>query len=277
MMKYNQFSWKDFLTFIQKKRMHFFILHDVFVAFISLLLSLYIKIGDEFLDYSSEFLMKNFMVFLLVFIGISTITQSHKMAWQVAHIKDYGKIVSTAALSNFVFFPLMLLLSVDESFSKVIPVINLFILTFLLVIPRLLRKMYLDRPSKNSITRAPILLLGDSKNIDHFISEIPYIAVFPYSPIGLITTNNSVEEGQLIQNIPVIAHFKNIENIENIIQELEQTVHYIMVVDESTSQTALQQFVKKAQKEKIIILKTMHKLSLSVLSVDDKTENTSKN
>ena len=263
---------KEILTPISLKTLLTFT-HDIIMAFFALFFAIYLKIGSEFLDFSSSFLIKNFFVFLLIFSGISVITQSYKTVWKNITNKEITKIATTSAVSNILFLPTMFLMSLeDESFPFIIPIINIFVLVCLIISPRIIIKFYHDYKIRREQIKkdyAPIILVGKNKNIEHFINEIPHICDFPYIISGIITTDKNLDE-QEINEHKILGVFDDIESIFLTLKAKKELPPYIMLVDENLEEKKHKTFIQKAQEYKMIVLKTIHKLTFSVVSVDNK-------
>lgn len=266
-----QNSYKNLVIAYKSLKTSLFFAHDVAMAFFALFISLYFKIGDEFLDYSSIFLMKNFFVFLLIFIGVFVMTQPYRTAWNFINIEDFAKIGLTAILANFLYMPAMFLLANDEAFSTIIPIINIFVLTTFLSVPRLIAKIshehkLLKMHEKQQLSS--ILLIGKSSNVEHFINEIPHIPSFPYKAVGIFITDNEANENQTIHDVPILGTPDNTENIFQVLEDDIINLSYIVIVDESFDKTIHHTLIKKAQEKKIIVLKTMHKVSFNIITED---------
>jgi FlaA1/EpsC-like NDP-sugar epimerase len=267
-----QNSYKNLVVAYKSLKTSLFFVHDVAMAFFALFISLYFKIGDEFLDYSSVFLAKNFFVFLLIFIGVFVMTQPYRTAWNFINIEDFAKIGLTAILTNLLYMPAMFLLANDEAFSAIIPIINIFVLTTFLSVPRLIAKTthehkLLKMHGKQQLSS--ILLIGESTNVEHFITEIPHIPSFPYKAVGIVITDNEASLHQTIHDIPILGMPDNAENIFQTLDDEQIKLAYIVIVDESFDQKNHKAFITKAQEKKIIVLKTMHKLSFNIIAVDN--------
>lgn len=267
-----QNSYKNLVIAYESLKTGLFFLHDIVMAFLALFVSLYFKIGDEFLDYSSIFLIKNFFVFLLIFIGVFVMTQPYRTAWNFINIEDFAKIGLTAILANFLYIPAMFLLANDEAFSSIIPIINIFVLTTFLSVPRLIAKTshehkLLKMHAKKQ--RSAILLIGESSNVEHFINEIPHIPSFPYKAAGIVITDNEAKTNQTIHDVPILGTPDDADHVFEALNGDNINLSYIVIVDESFDQKRYKSFIKKAQENKIIVLKTIHKLSFNIMNVDN--------
>ena len=267
-----QNNYKNLVIAYKSLKTSLFFLHDVFMAFFAFFISLYFKIGDEFLDYSSVFLIKNFIVFILIFMGVFIMTQPYRTAWNFINIEDFAKIGLTAILANLFYMPAMFLLANDEAFSAIIPIINIFVLTTFLSVPRLIAKISHEHTllkMNGEKNPSAILLIGECTNVEHFITEIPHIPSFPYKAAGIVITDNEASTNQTIHDIPILGTPENVETIFKILDDEQIKLSYIVIVDESFDQKNNKEFITKAQEKKIIVLKTMHKLSFNVLAVDN--------
>ena len=81
---------------------------DTLMAFLSLFIALYLRVGDEFLDYSPQFILKNMLVFALVSASLFYWMQTYRTLWRYIAFEDMIPLSLAAILASILYFPLMI-------------------------------------------------------------------------------------------------------------------------------------------------------------------------
>jgi FlaA1/EpsC-like NDP-sugar epimerase len=260
------------------KKMPYFgfliLFHDGVMAFFSLFTSLYLKISDEFLNYSPEFLLKNLIAFVFITVGVFTITNTHKVIWKFVSVEDLSALAVNIVICNIVYLLPMFLLSGDESFSFGVPWINIFVMLVFLMLPRFLVRFIHDQSlvrikKKNSGLSIPVLLVGDETPTELLIAEIQSCADLPYEPIGILTCKEHVEEGQTIHGIPILGSVDDLESVLLSLEKDKKIPRQIIITDPQFSKTEKKQFIKKAEAKELVVLQMIQHLSLNVVPSED--------
>jgi FlaA1/EpsC-like NDP-sugar epimerase len=184
------------------------LIFDSLLAFLSLFFAIYLRIGEEFLEYSPEYMLKNMFVFSLVTTSILMWMQTHKAIWRYISMEDMVPLGLAAILANIIFFPLMLLMAQQESLPRSIPLINTLVLIVLLGLPRFVYRIAHERHVQQK-RRAkasgsiPVIVIGNGDETDTFIREVQNNPDMPYSPVALITTDSD-DVGRRIHGVPIL-------------------------------------------------------------------------
>ncbi|MDP2194247.1 MAG: hypothetical protein Q8K36_06955, partial [Alphaproteobacteria bacterium] len=157
----------------------FVMIHDGLMAFISLFVAIYLKVGDEFLDYSPGYLFKNLLVFMLISLSIFSWAKTYKTLWRFIAVEDLWPLSLAVVIANLVYLPAMHLLSIDEVLSKSILILNVFVMIILLSVPRFFARFFHDQAivklkETNAVYTIPVLLVGDDDPTELFIREVTY-------------------------------------------------------------------------------------------------------
>lgn len=245
----------------------YIIVHDAFMAFFSLFLTLYLKIGDEFLNYTSEFLLKNIIVFTLVSLGVFTFFHTQKATWKHINIEDLSTLNLSILVSNGFYFPLMILLAGDESFSKFVPLINVLVLVFLLNTPRLIVRLIHDQVilKKRNVRRIlsiPVLIIGDEDHSELYIRDIRFSDDSPYDPVGILTHTPTDEQGLSIHSVPILG---TVNDFEAILPTLPVPPRQIIIVDQNMEKAMLRNIAQMARKYQLATLRLPQNLKLDLV------------
>jgi FlaA1/EpsC-like NDP-sugar epimerase len=243
--------------------------HDAFMAFFSFFISLYLRISDEFLNYTSDFLLKNIFVFVSIFVGILIFRNTHKVIWKFISVEDLSSLGANIVICNVIFILPMFLLAGDESFSFSILWINIFVLLVLLMIPRLLVKIIHDQKlwnskKKNMAFSIPVLLIGDETPTELLILEIQSSSDLPYEAVGILTCKKHVEEGQTIHGIPILGNIYSLDDVLKKLENESKMPRQIIITDPKFDKKEKKIFIKKAEEKQLTVLQMIQQQSLHI-------------
>lgn len=275
-------SLKIFSPFRKMKNTHFssisIMVHDGIMSFFALFISIYLKVGDEFLDYSHVFLLKNLIVFCCIALAIFSWGKIYKTLWRFISVEDLWPISIAVVIANLLFIPAMHFISIDESLSKSIPVVNIFVMTALLILPRFFARLIHEqsilkqKKLQNSFS-IPVLLVGDEDPTELFIREVTYTPDLPYNPVGIITTTEHFEDGRAIHDVPILGNIKDIEHILHAFENETDRPRQIILTDDKIKKEDLQSLFANTAMENVIILQMIQYFSLNVLTPEHPAQN----
>ncbi|CAO5681853.1 MAG: hypothetical protein HEEMFOPI_00629 [Holosporales bacterium] len=250
------------------------IFHDAVMAFFSLFLSLYLRISDEFLNYTPDFLLKNLFMFVFITIGVFMITHIHKVIWKFISIDDLCMLGMSIVAANIIYLIPMFLLAGDESFSFGIPWINIFVMTVFMMMPRLMVRFIhehaiLNLKKKNLALSIPVLLIGDETPTELLIHEINSSEDLPYNPVGILTCKKHVEEGQTIHSIPILGSTCDLEKVLNSFKDSKNAPRQVIITDPKLSKSEKAKFIKTAKEKELVVLQMIQPVSLNVSPIEE--------
>jgi FlaA1/EpsC-like NDP-sugar epimerase len=252
---------------------------DASISFTTLFLTIYLRIGVDFLEYSPFYILKNMFVFGLVSVSTSLWLNVHQPFWKYTSIEDAIPVLLSVLLSNIIFFPLMMLMNQEDFLPYSVLVINAFVLAFTLLLPRFLsRILYNKRISKvrrfemmaeeggGSVAGQQSLLVGSSKAIDVFLGEIfqDEEAGFNFQPVGILTVNPS-EVGRTIRGIRILGE---VRHLGSIMRELRMGNVYpkqILTIGKILPEQIKKFLVKHAEENGLILSHIVRQYSFSSL------------
>ena len=184
------------------------LLFDVFLAFLSLLIAIYLRVGDEFLDYTPGYILKNMIVFMLTSLSVFIWMQTHRALWRYFSLEDCVPLTLSVILSSVLYFPLMILLAQQESLPRSVPFLNALVYIVLLCLPRFIYRSVYERhivQKKRLLAEqaVPVLLVGNGDAIELFIREVMHSPALSYHPVGILSPNTK-EKGRRIHTVPIL-------------------------------------------------------------------------
>jgi FlaA1/EpsC-like NDP-sugar epimerase len=233
------------------------LIFDSLLAFLSLFIAIYLRIGEEFLEYSPEYMLKNMFVFSLVTTSILMWMQTHKAIWRYISMEDMVPLALAGVLANIIFFPLMLLMAQQESLPRSIPLINTLVLVVLLGLPRFIYRAAHERHVQQKRQAAdsgaiPVIVIGNGDETDTFIREVQGNPDLPYNPVALITTDPD-DVGRRIHGVPILGTIPTISKALKKLSKDGIIPRQIIVTEPNLTE---------AQKEEIISISSLEGMTL---------------
>jgi FlaA1/EpsC-like NDP-sugar epimerase len=197
------------------------LLFDAFLAFLSFFIAIYIQIGNEFLEYSPSYILKNMIVFVLTSLSVFLWMQTHRALWRFFSLEDLIPIIMSVVLSTILYFPLMILLAQQEALPRSLPFLNALIYIIMLCIPRYIYRNMYDRQTvqKKKVLEeqtVPVVLAGSGDATELFIREVMHSPALSYHPVAILSPDVK-EKGRRIHSIPIL---NLTQNWEGFLQEL---------------------------------------------------------
>ena len=211
-------------------------IHDVFMASISFILALYLRLGNSVFEF---YPISGLLFGTALFTGIAAIIfRSLKMyqgVWQYASLNDLINITKSTSLVILVFIVISFANNRLEDLPRSLPFINWFVLMALLGGPRFLYRLFKDQKielkyESNFHNKIPILLLGAGDSADLFIRDLAR-GNSNYRVCGIIS-NTTSRVGRNIQGIEILGTTEEIPNIFNDLARLGQKPQRLVVTSE---------------------------------------------
>ena len=198
-------------------------LHDIAMAAVSFLLSLYLRFGDAVLTLDRNTVLLAFGVFVVAATGVIAVMRLDRSIWRYASVGDVMQILRVVALTNLLFLAALFLITRLDDIPRSLVIINLFVMTALLAGPRLMYRVLKDRAllgvlERDSQRRVPVLLVGAGDEADLFIREMSRLRLAPYRVVGVID-HKAGRVGRKIRDIEVMGTF---EELPRIVDELDR-------------------------------------------------------
>jgi FlaA1/EpsC-like NDP-sugar epimerase len=197
--------------------------HDVAMAALSLVASLYLRIGNDILDYEPKLTAIYVAGFTLIAAGVFLLTGLYRGIWRFASLPDLFNITRAVSLTVLVFLPIMFVLTRLETFPRSILLIDWFVLIALLGGPRLAYRLFKDRGLDHILERVkhqsvPVLLISAKEGADTFIREMKRDPRAVYHVVGVLADTPS-RVGREIYRVPILG---TIDSLETVVEQLDR-------------------------------------------------------
>jgi len=139
-------------------------LHDVAMAALSLVASLYLRIGNEIVDYEPRLTAAYIVGFTVIAAGVFLLTGLYRGIWRYASLPDLFNIARAVSLTVAAFLLVMFVTTRLQALPRSTLLIDWFVLIALLGGPRLAYRLFKDRGLDHILERAknrnvPVLLI----------------------------------------------------------------------------------------------------------------------
>jgi FlaA1/EpsC-like NDP-sugar epimerase len=256
---------------------YFVLLFDSFIAFISVFLSIHLRIGMDFLDYSPLYVIKNMFVFGLVSASVFLWFQTHQSFWRYTSVEDIVPVVLSVVVSNIIFFPLMMLMNQEDFLPYSVLTINVFVLSLTLLIPRFTaRVLYSNRVAKMKKIEAinhveekssaipQVLLVGSSASVDMFLGEIAANEdlQFNFEPVGILSIDED-DIGRTVKGVPIIGHVRQIGSVIRELVKDNICPKQVFITERSISDNMKRFLVSCMRDHGLLLMHVMHGYTFS--------------
>ena len=151
--------------------------HDVFMAAVSFVLALYLRLGDQILYYSQSLLLEGTILFTAVSAVVFWFMGLYRGVWLYASVNDLLAIARATSVAILTFLLIMFLWTRLETLPRSLLVIDWFVLLALLGGPRFLYRWFKDRRidlriQGQGVDRVPVLLAGSGDGAELFIRHL---------------------------------------------------------------------------------------------------------
>ena len=253
---------------------------DSFLAFLSVFISIHLRIGMDFLDYSPMYILKNMLVFALVSSSIFLWLQTYQAFWRYTTIEDMTPIFLSVILSNLLFFPLMMLMNQGDFLPYSVLVINVFVLSIILMVPRFLSRMvYNQKLSKirrfDSIANRgsqasdvpEVLLIGNATSIEAFSREVisNEDVSFNFDPVGVLTLDPA-DIGRTIKGVPILGELRDIQKVITTLNKEGVFPKQLVISEKQLPDNAKKFLLRYAETHGLLLMHVMFQYSFSPVS-----------
>ncbi len=253
---------------------------DSLLAFLSIFVSIHLRVGMDFLDYSPAYILRNMLVFGLVSTSVFLWVRTYQELWRYTTVEDVVPIFMAVVLSNLFFFPLMILMNQSDFLPYSVLIINVFVLTTSLMLPRLLCRMFYRQklgkmqwfepvttknPQFKDVPR--VILIGNIPSVEEFCVDVMSNEniSFKFVPVGIITMRHA-EVGRTVRGIPIIGELRDIQRVIHDLGNEGVCPKHIVITEKELSDGAKKFVVRYARSSGIMLLHVMFHYSLDEVS-----------
>src|SRR6516162_11427906 len=193
------------------------------MAALSVVVSLYLRLGGDIVHYKPPLTITYILSFTLIAAGVFLLTGLYRGIWRYASLPDLFNITRAVSLTVLVFLPVMFVLTRLDRFPRSLLLIDWFVLIALLGGPRLAYRLLKDRGLDHILERVkhqsmPVLLISAKEGADTFIREMRRDPRAVYQVVGVLADTPS-RVGREIYRVPILG---TIEELEAVVEHLDR-------------------------------------------------------
>jgi FlaA1/EpsC-like NDP-sugar epimerase len=197
--------------------------HDVLMAALSVVASLYLRLGGEVFNYKPPLTITYILSFTAIAATVFLLTGLYRGIWRYASLPDLFNIARAVTITVAIFVPVMFVLTRLEALPRSTVLIDWFVLIALLGAPRLAYRLFKDRGLDHIFERAkhpsvPVLLISAKDGADTFIREMMRDPRAVYRVVGVLADTPS-RVGREIYRVPVLG---TIDALEDVVEQLDR-------------------------------------------------------
>jgi FlaA1/EpsC-like NDP-sugar epimerase len=204
-------------------RVHIVFLHDVIMAAVSFLASLYLRLGDEMRAmWTTTDLWLGVALFCGVAIPVFVSQRLYRSVWRYASVSDLLALTKGATLTILIFLLVLFLTTRLQAMPRSVLFINWFVLLALLGGPRFIYRMLKDswqnrKADSGGANKVPVLLVGAGDEAELFIRATRSPDA-EYRAVGLIAAHG----GRVGRNIHGIDVLGSADELPEVVAGLRQ-------------------------------------------------------
>lgn len=190
------------------------ILHDGLMASLSLLLALYLRLGDRTFSHTQGFLVEACAAFTVVLLITLLYFRSYRHVWRYTSLNDLVVLTKAGSLALALFYMGMFAFTRLEGMPRAVPFIHWLTLMLCLSGARVATRIVndgalIDRFMGRGGERVAVLLVGATSQAEIFIRESQRSSDFPYRSVGIVD-DDSRQHGREIHGVRVYGSFDEI-------------------------------------------------------------------
>ncbi|MHA1566030.1 MAG: polysaccharide biosynthesis protein [Alphaproteobacteria bacterium] len=225
--------------------------HDIVMAAISFVLSLFLRMGASTQTLPLEFVALGTLTFTIVAAAVFWPMGLYRGVWRYASLNDVIQITKAVTLTVLIFLPVMFLISRAQFLPRSLPAINWLVLIVLLGGPRFIYRLYRDRRidwtfEKQSEPRVPVLLIGAGDAAESFIRAMSRRHNAAYRVVGVVDEKGT-RVGRRIHNVPVLGSLDELESIIEDLKRRSNKPRRLVVTKDQIGRESMQQLLDLAQ------------------------------
>ena len=191
--------------------------HDLVMAALSFILSLFLRVGGDITQYSPNLLLIYDLGFTATAAAVFLWAGLYRGIWRYASLPDLLALFRAATLTILIYFPAMFLMTRLADMPRSLVGINWLLLMALLGGPRFAYRVFKDRGLDHVFESAryapvPILLIGAREGADLFIRALARDPRRSYRVVGILA-GGAARVGRDIGGVPILGTFDEIKTV----------------------------------------------------------------
>ena len=198
--------------------------HDLIMAGLAFILSLYLRLGSDLWDYPAQVVELGLTLFVGTAFVVFLFVRLDRSVWRYSSFGDLTSILRAVAIVISGFLAVQFVVTRLEDLPRSFLVINFLMFSGLLALPRFGYRVLKDGAfdalfERERGDRVPVLLIGAGDGTDLFAREMARGRNAPYRVVGILDDRDT-RTGRRIQGIEVMG---GLDDLEKVVETLEGT------------------------------------------------------
>jgi len=225
--------------------------HDIVMAAVSYVLSLYLRFGNNLLTAASpQTLVQSTVAFTAIAATIFMLMGLYRGVWRYASLNDMMAIARATTLTVVVFVLVVFVWTRLESVPRSVPFINWFVLTALLGGPRFFYRSFKDRRLEFKLAayagrQVPVLLAGTGDGAELFLRALRHGPQRPYRALGIVAEKRK-RVGHRIHGVPVLGTLDDVEAVAADLKARGDPPERLILTEEETDGATVRRLLDAA-------------------------------
>ncbi|MBT5540770.1 MAG: polysaccharide biosynthesis protein, partial [Alphaproteobacteria bacterium] len=236
--------------------------HDISMAFLVVPLALFLRVGDDILDYSFGVIFTHMACFTLLATGIFLVLRVYRGVWRYVSLSDTLGILKATAFIILSYAPIFILLTNTSPLPRSLIVIIGFVLFFLLIGPRFLYFILKDRHQRKRgehhvYQKTPILIVGAGDGAEAFVRQMSRDPHAKYEVVGLIADKKS-RVGRRIHGKEIFGELKDVTSVVDHLTRKGSRPELFLMAESDFPPSVYKSFLDVSEKLNIQLLRLPH-------------------
>jgi len=212
--------------------------HDVLMSGLALLLSMYLRYGDEFWNVPRDLLVFYTLGFAAISAGVFLATGVYRGIWRYASLPDLLALVRASTLAIAISFLTFFTATRLDAMPRSVLVICWLAMLALLGGPRFVYRAIRDHGLRRILQRRsapaiPVLLVGISDSTHAFIREMARDPEAPYEVVGIVA-ERAGGVGREVAGVPVRGTVETLAEVVDALERRDERPQRLIVAAQGT-------------------------------------------
>jgi len=226
--------------------------HDVVMAALALLLSIYLRYGEDIALVPSGLIAGYVAGFAAISAAVFLGTGLYRGIWRYASLPDVLALLRATTLAIFIAALVFFFVTRLELMPRSTFVICWFVMLALLGGPRFVYRAIKDGGLSNILSRrdgsaVPVLLVGVSDSTSAFIREMARDRAAPYEVVGLVAVS-ARRVGREVAGVPVLGTMAELPQVVERLERRERRPRRLIIAADSVDGSAVRQLLDVADR-----------------------------
>ncbi|MGN6669998.1 MAG: polysaccharide biosynthesis protein, partial [Candidatus Nucleicultricaceae bacterium] len=203
---------------LSHNRSFIILLHDLFMTCLALPLALWLRVGDDIVNYPATHIIVHTAILGFIALGVFLWTQLYRGVWRYVSLNELIAIMIAVTGVILLYLPLLLLLTQPVSMPRSLIGLVWGLMIIFLGGSRFAYRIFRNRMEAQAnhqfspVPQSRVLLVGVNNQTELFIREVEHNAQSPYEIVGIIDDRKH-DVGRYIHGIEVMGRIEDLPRI----------------------------------------------------------------